>query len=75
MNQTPWQPDFQIRSDTAGIPSTEYDNLSTEDIMKLVNAAQKIKTGKQGNLHYTPPPPPKKEVDIDAIIASGGKEC
>ena len=69
MNNAPWQPNFQIKADTAGLPSTEYDNLSEEDLVKAINDAYKLKTGRTGSLQPAVAPPPKNHVDLDAMIA------
>lgn len=63
----PVQPNFTVKQDTAAIPGTEYDNLSPEDLAKLINAAHKEKTGRSGQVApriYTPPP--SNYIDYDA---------
>lgn len=59
------QPNFSLGNDTAGLPSTDFDNMSEEELQRLINAAHQLKTGRQGKIHTTPPPAPKRIVDLD----------
>jgi hypothetical protein len=67
----PQQPNFNVGVNR--VPGTEYDNLSSEELAKLINAAHKAKTGRQGNvspnLNIIPA---KKFVDLDAIVGGNG---
>ena len=69
MSSIPSQPTFYTNL-PGGVPGTEYDNLSPEELDKLINAAHKLKTGRAGNLSPTPPLPPKRHVDLDAILGA-----
>ena len=62
----PNQPNFTVKSNA--IPGTDYDNLSNEDLQKLINAAHKAKTGREGHVRPVVPPPQKQHVDIDRLI-------
>ena len=65
----PQQPNFNVGPDTAAIKTTDYDNMSSEDLAKLINAAHKIRTGHSGNVSSThPTPQPKKYVDLDQYL-------
>ena len=59
---TPYQPNIPTNIQ-GGTPSTEYDNLSTEELDKLLNAV----TGR-GQLRPTAPPPAKRIVNLDHIL-------
>lgn len=50
------QPNFNIGNQQA-VPGSEYDNLSNEELAKLINAAQRLK-GKPANMRPAQPPPP-----------------
>ena len=60
----PRQPNFNIAQDTNAIPASEFDNLSDEDLAKLIAESHKLKTGRSLSLPSTPPPQPKKVVDL-----------
>ena len=63
----PQQPNFTTNQNA--IPSTDYDNMSSEDLAKLINAAHKIRTGHSGNVSSThPTPQAKKYVDLDQYL-------
>ena len=66
----PFQPQFQNISGAAS--SSEYDSLSEEDLTKLINAAHRVKTGRQGSLAPAQPPKSVRVVDLDAML--GGKQ-
>lgn len=51
---------------TGGVPATDFDNLSNEDILKLINAARQTKGGH--SISGQAPPPAKRHVDLDALI-------
>lgn len=63
---TPFQPNFQNIQGRA--PGTEFDNLSEDELLKLINAAHKVKTGRSGSLYQTAPPQQSRVVDLDAIL-------
>jgi hypothetical protein len=52
-------------SESNGFKPTQYDNLSDEQIVALINSAGK----RQVRPHV--PPPQKKVVDLDAIARGG----
>ncbi len=61
------QPNF----DTLGQQGpTQYDNLSDEDLRKLINDAARTK-GLQGNIQPQHRPAPKKVVDLDQYLGGG----
>jgi hypothetical protein len=62
----PQQPNFTVKSNA--IQASEYDNLSNEDLQKLINAAHKAKTGREGHVRPVVAPPQKQHVDIDRLI-------
>ncbi len=64
------QPNFANLEGAA--PGSEYDNLSNEELQRLINQAYKAKTGKQGQIRSAPTPVEKRHVDIDAIIRRYG---
>jgi hypothetical protein len=49
-------------SESLGYKPTEFDNLSDEDLQKLINATGKLRVGP------TQKPKPIRVVDLDAII-------
>jgi hypothetical protein len=66
------QPNFSVKSNA--IQATEYDNMSEEDLLRLINQAHQVKTGRMGRVSAAPPPPSKGYVDLDQIIKQyGGK--
>jgi hypothetical protein len=63
-----------VKQGTAAIAGSQYDNMSDEDLQALINAAHKVKTGRQGRVGPIVEPPRKQHVDIDALIKQyGGK--
>jgi hypothetical protein len=62
------QPNFQLGAQAAGVISTDYDNMSQEDLDKLINDTIRVKTGRPGRYNTAPLPPSKRYVDLDAII-------
>ena len=65
----PAQPNnFHVGDTTAAIPGSEYDNLPEDDLVALIRAAHKLRTGRAGNIRQTPPPPPKRIVDLTSIL-------
>jgi hypothetical protein len=54
--------------DTQAIPGSQYDDLPEAELIEAIRAAHKLKTGRAGNLHYTPPPPSKRVVDLTSIL-------
>jgi hypothetical protein len=64
----PFQPQFQnINGAAAG---TDYDNMSEEELTKLINAAHKAKTGRDGRVAPAPAPKAVRVVDLDKILDS-----
>lgn len=57
----PNQPGFTVN--TNRIPGTEFDNLSDEDLRKLINSTGRITVNS-----VAPPPPPKKVVNLEHIF-------
>ena len=72
MNQ-PYQPNF-VSLDGA-LPGSDFDNMSSEDLDRLINAAHQSKTGRSGRLAPSAPPPPTRVVDLDARIARARAEA
>lgn len=61
----PRQPNFNIAKDTRAIPSSVYDNLSDEDLDRLITDSHRLKTGRSLHLPPATVPTPKKIVDLD----------
>ena len=70
----PQQPNFNIGKDTNAIAGTDFDSMSSEDLRALINAAHKVKTGRQGRVAPEAQPMVKRHVDIDALIKQYGGE-
>jgi hypothetical protein len=62
MATAPYQPNFQTAI-TGGIPSTEFDRLSPEELDKLLNSI----TGR-GQMRTATPPQAKRTVNLDHIL-------
>ena len=67
MSSIPSQPNFYTNLQ-GGVPGTDYDNLSPEELDKLINTAHKLKTGRSGSLTPAPLPPPKRHADLTSIL-------
>ena len=67
----PSQPNFQNLSGAA--PATDFDNMSEEDLTKLINAAHRAKTGRQGRVAPAAPPKAVRVVDLDQILETAGE--
>ena len=63
MNNTPRQPNnFSVNGNA--VAATDFDNMSTEDLDKLINATGKVQV-------FAPKlPTPKKEVNLDQYLGS-----
>jgi len=57
------QPNFANIEGAA--PGSNFDNLSEDELLKLINQAHQVKTGRSGRLYSVPPPPPKRVVNLD----------
>ena len=62
------QPNNFHVGDAAALPGSEYDNLPEAELIALIAASHKIRTGRAGNLHQTAPPPQKRVVDLSGIL-------
>lgn len=63
----PYQPNFQnLQGAAAG---TDFDNMSDDELRKLINASHKAKTGRSGNIQQIAPPPPTGYRNLDAELA------
>lgn len=60
------QPNFHVNE--AAIPASQFDNLPDAELLNLIAASHKLKTGRECNLRQTSPPPPKKVVDLSNIL-------
>lgn len=61
------QPNFEVGNNQA-LPSTDFDNLSGEELQRLINSAHKLKTGRSGAIRSTPPPVEKRVVNLEHIL-------
>ena len=66
--QNPFQPQFQTISGAS--PATDYDNMSEDELTKLINAAHKAKTGRDGRVAPAQAPKAVRVVDLDKILDS-----
>ena len=57
------QPNFTTTQNA--IPATDFDNMPADELQRLINEAHRLKTGRSGRVHTTPPPAPKRVVDLD----------
>jgi hypothetical protein len=62
------QPNNFHVGNAAALPGSQYDNLPEDELIAIIKAAHKLKTGRTGNIHQTPPPPPKRVVDLTSIL-------
>ena len=62
------QPNNFHVGDAAALPGSEFDNLPEEDLIALIKASHKLKTGRSGNIRQAPPPTPKRVVDLSNIL-------
>ena len=60
------QPNFSTNLNA--IPATDFDNMSQEDLDKLINASHQVKTGRTGRVSSAPPVIPKRVVDLESIL-------
>ena len=67
MSSSTFQPNFHTNIGNA-VPGTDYDNLSPEELAKLINEAHKLKTGHSGRLAPSPPPPAKRHADLSSVL-------
>jgi len=65
------QPNFTVGNQQA-VKTTEFDNLDPDELVRLINEAKKLKTGKAGSM-YVPPPKPSVGTFIDYDAKFGGK--
>ena len=63
------QPNFSVNANA--LPSTDFDNLSDEQINQLLNQAAAYK-GKSGGFSSAPPPVAPRYTDLDAILKAKG---
>ena len=54
--------------DQNSVPATDFDNMSEEDLTRLINAAHRAKTGRQGRVAPARPPKAERIVDLDKIL-------
>lgn len=66
----PYQPNFQNLQGAA--EGTDFDNMSDEDLQRLINDSHKAKTGRSGNIRPVPSPPPSGYRNLDAELAKLG---
>jgi hypothetical protein len=66
--QNPFQPGFQNIIGAA--PGTDFDNMSEEELTRLINQAHRVKTGRDGRVAPAAPPKPTRIVDLDRILES-----
>jgi hypothetical protein len=67
--QNPFQPNFQTLSGAAA--ASDYDNMSEEELTKLINAAHRVKTGRFGRMAPAVAPKAERIVDLDALLEKG----
>lgn len=63
------QPNFDQMANQG---SPQYDDLSDDDLRKLINDAARVK-GLHGNIQPQRCPIPKKEVNLDQYLGSGSE--
>ena len=61
-------PSFHVGGDTAAIAGSEYDNLSEEDLVKLIRQSHKLKTGREGSIQPSRPVMSKPVVNLENIL-------
>jgi len=69
MSLVPRQPNFYVqgKDNMGGIPTTDFDNMSDEDLRKLMNGVNAL-SGKAARVPPPKLPPVKQEFDLDAYF-------
>lgn len=66
------QPNFNVAADQAAIPGSGYDNLSDEDLQRLINETHRVKTGHSGRVAPVARPQPGRYLDVDEMMKRHG---